>query len=237
MWKMKNSRVYAVILASGKGERMNCGIPKQFLKIKDKSLVEYAIEAFEKNRNIDSIIIVTESASREKLNEIIGNAHYTKVSAIVDGGRTRFESSVNGVNAVPEKEAKILIHDAARPFVSQRIIDETVSALDKYPAVEVAVKATDTIIERNDGFLLSATTERDRMMQVQTPQGFSLEVIKKAHEAAMKESDLKATDDCGLIFRYGICDVFVVEGDRQNIKITYPEDLLFANYVVDALNF
>ena len=234
---MKSSRVYAIILASGKGERLNCGFPKQFLTIKDKTLVEYTIEAFEKNKNVDSIIVVIEPASREKLNEILEKAHYTKVSEIVDGGKTRFESSVNGVNAVPEKGAKVLIHDAARPFVSQRIIDDTIQALDKYPAVETAIRATDTIIERNDEFMLSATTDRARMMQVQTPQGFSLGVIKMAQEMAKNDKNLEATDDCGLVFKYGICDVFVVEGERQNIKITYPEDILFANYVVDALNF
>lgn len=234
---MKNSRVYAIILASGKGERMNCGFPKQFLEINGRTLVEYSIAAFENNKNVDSIIIVIEPASREKLNEILQKSHYTKVSAVVDGGKTRFESSVNGVNAVPVNDAKILIHDAVRPFVSQRIIDEALCALDRYPAVEVAIRATDTIIERNDGFLLSATTDREHMMQVQTPQGFSLDVIKKAHEAAEREKYSKATDDCELIFRYGLCDVFVVEGDRRNIKITYPEDLLFASCIVNALNF
>ncbi|MBP5405626.1 2-C-methyl-D-erythritol 4-phosphate cytidylyltransferase [bacterium] len=222
-----NRRVYAVILASGKGERMNCGFPKQFAGIKGKTIIERSIEAFEQNGKTDEIIVVSEPSSIEKVREIVRHNGYEKVTKIVPGGAVRAESSSIGVGEVPENDAKVLIHDAARPFVSQRIINDCITALDSCDAVNVAIKATDTIIEADCG-IMKAVTERSRMMQVQTPQGFRAGTIKTAHEHAKKEGFSGATDDCGIVFRYKLTDIRIVEGDRTNIKITYPEDILIA---------
>ena len=228
---MMNRRVYAVILASGKGERMNCGFPKQFAEIKGKTIIERSIEAFEKNENVDEIIVVSEPSTIEKTKEIVNKNNYKKVTKIVPGGAVRAESSSHGVGEVAEDDAKILIHDAARPLVTQRIINDCIIALDSCDAVNTAIKATDTIIEADNG-VMKATTERSRMMQVQTPQGFRAGTIKKAHCLAKKEGFAGATDDCGIVFRYGLADIRIVEGDRTNIKITYPEDIAIAEMFV-----
>ena len=228
-----NRKVYAVILASGKGERMNCGFPKQFAEIKGKTIIERSIEAFEKNGKTDEIIIVSEPSSIERIREIVQKNGCKKVTKIVPGGAVRAESSSIGVNEITEDDAKVLIHDAARPLVSQRIIDDCITALDSCDAVNTAIKATDTIIE-TDGGMMRSTTERSRMMQVQTPQGFMVSTIKTAHEHAKKEGFAGATDDCGIVFRYGLTEIRIVEGDRTNIKITYPEDIAIAEMFVEA---
>ena len=228
-----NRRVYAVILASGKGERMNCGFPKQFAEIKGKTIIERSIEAFEKNENVDEIIVVSEPSTIEKIKEIVQRNGYEKVTKIVPGGVVRAESSSIGVGEVAEDDAKVLIHDAARPLVTQRIINDCVTALDSCDAVHTAIKATDTIIEAENG-TMKAATERSRMMQVQTPQGFRAGIIKKAHSLAKKEGFAGATDDCGIVFRYGLTEIRIVNGDRTNIKITYPEDIAVAEMFVEA---
>ena len=228
-----NRRVYAVILASGKGERMNCGFPKQFAEIKGKTIIERSIEAFEKNENVDEIIVVSEPSTIEKIKEIVNKNNYKKVTKIIPGGAVRAESSSHGVGEVAVDDAKVLIHDAARPLVSQRIINDCISALDSCDAVHTAIKATDTIIEADDA-IMKAATERSRMMQVQTPQGFRAGTIKKAHCLAKKDGFAGATDDCGIVFRYGLADIRIVEGDRTNIKITYPEDIAVAEMFVEA---
>lgn len=225
--------VCAVILASGKGERMNCGFPKQFAEIKGKTIIERSIEAFEKNENVYEIIVVSEPSTIERIREIVQKNGYKKVRKIVPGGAVRAESSSIGVGEVAENDAKVLIHDAARPLVTQKIINECITALDSYDAVNVAIKATDTIIEADCG-MMKAATERSRMMQVQTPQGFRAGAIKKAHSMAKKEGFAGATDDCGIVFRYGLSEIRIVEGDRTNIKITYPEDILIAEMFVEA---
>lgn len=230
---MMNRLVYAVILASGKGERMNCGFPKQFAEIKGKTIIERSIEAFEENEKTDKIIIVSEPSTIEKIKEIVQRNGYKKVSKIVPGGAVRAESSSHGVGEVVEDDAKVLIHDAARPLVTQKIINDCITALDSCDAVNVAIKATDTIIEAENGKMKDAT-ERSRMMQVQTPQGFRVSTIKKAHSMAKKEGFAGATDDCGIVFRYGLSEIRIVEGDRINIKITYPEDIVIAEMFVEA---
>ena len=137
------NKVYGLILASGTGERAGLNIPKQFFEIKNKTLLEYSIDAFEKNSNITDIIIVSHPDFINLVEKIVNTNNYKKVRQITKGGQTRQQSSFNGVSLVPD-DAKVLIHDAVRPFVSQRIIDDCVVALDKYDAVGVAVPCSDT---------------------------------------------------------------------------------------------
>ena len=148
---------------------------------------------------------------------------------VIKGGQTRQQSSYNGVNEIPDG-AKVLIHDAVRPFVTQKIITDCVKALEKYNAVGVAIPCTDTIIQVNNN-LIENIPKREILMQIQTPQAFSVEVIKKAHEYAKEHPEIKVTDDCGLIKSLNLCDIFVVEGDVKNIKITYPKDLAIAKNI------
>lgn len=232
---MKN-KVYAVILASGKGERLNYSIPKQFIKIAGKTIIEHTIDTFEKNDRINEIFIVMEPSYRNYMEEIVLHNNYTKISKILNGGLTRRESSSIGVNAVPENDAKILIHDAVRPFISNDIINECISSLDKYDAIDVAIPATDTIIRTNAKNCIENIPERKYMMQGQTPQAFNAHIIKKAHAMALQDNNETVTDDCGLILKYNLADVFVVKGENKNIKITYIEDVIYADKLFQLQN-
>lgn len=223
---MKN---YAIILASGAGERTGLDIPKQFVKIAGKSVLEHTIEIFEKNSNIDNIIIVTTFSSVDFVKSLALKNGYKKIKKIIEGGETRRESSCIGINAIEEENAKVLIHDAVRPFVSSKIIDNCIKALDKYKAVDVAIKSADTIIQVDNNNIIERIPERNTLRRGQTPQAFDLKTIKQAHKLANKEDKVAVTDDCGLIIKYGLAEVYVIDGDDSNIKITYPIDVAIAD--------
>lgn len=219
---------YAIILASGTGTRYSDETPKQFVKIAGKTVLEHTIELFEKNELIDNIIIVITPVYRDKANDILNKNNYKKIFKLVNGGETRKESSFIGISSIEEYEANVIIHDCARPFLSQRIINDCVNALDKYSAVDVAIPSADTIIKVNEN-IIENIPERKYLKRGQTPQCFKLSLIKKAHELSAGDSNF--TDDCGLIVKYNLGDVYVVEGDNDNMKITYPSDI----YVADRI--
>lgn len=220
---MKN---YVIILASGTGNRYGNDIPKQFVKIAGKTVFEHTISIFENAKEIDEIIVVITPEYRHFGEELILKNNFKKVSKLLNGGETRKESSSIGINSIDDKEANVVIHDCARPFLSQRIIKDCVKALETYDAVDVAIPSADTIIKVKDD-VISNIPERKYLKRGQTPQCFKLSTIKKAHELSKDDSNF--TDDCGLIVKYGLGDVYVVEGEGENIKITYPEDIFMAD--------
>lgn len=220
---MKN---YGIILASGTGNRYHSDIPKQFVKIAGKTVFEHTIEIFEKAKDIDEIIIVITPEYRHIGENILMRNNYKKVVKLLNGGETRKESSSIAINSIEDEEANVIIHDCARPFLSQRIIEDCVEALKKYDAVDVAIPSADTIIKVNDN-IIESIPERKYLRRGQTPQCFKLSTIKKAHE--LSKGDNNFTDDCGLIVKYGLGEVYVVEGEGENIKITYPEDIFMAD--------
>ncbi len=225
---MKN---YAVILASGIGSRYGQELPKQFVVVAGKTILEHTLDIFQQANNIDDIIVVITPEYRYLGKQILSKNNYSKVSQLLNGGATRKDSSGIGISAITDKEANVLIHDCARPFLSQRIIDDCVSALEKYNAIDVAIPATDTIIETNDDFI-SNIPNRARLMCGQTPQCFKLSLIKHAHQLA--QNDQNFTDDCGLILKYNLSPIYIVRGDAENIKITYPSDIFLAEKIFQS---
>lgn len=228
---MKN---IAIILASGTGSRSGLNIPKQFYKINDKTVLEYSIEVFENNEKIDEIIIVSNPDFTEQTKEL--STKYTKVIKIICGGKTRQQSSYNGVMSIVDTEANILIHDAVRPFVTKEIINECIYSLDKYNAINVAVESSDTVLEIDENSFIKSIPNRKNLRRVQTPQCFKLDIIKKAHELALKDISFQPTDDCGMVLRYDLSPIYVVNGDEKNIKITYPSDLEIAEKILENKN-
>ena len=219
---MKN---YGIILASGTGTRYGGDIPKQFVEISGRTILERTIDIFEKSSCIDSIVVVVTPEFRVLAQEIIEKNDYKKIEKILNGGKERKDSSYIGVNSIDEIEANVLIHDCARPFVSLSVLEKCIKALEYHQAAGVAIPSTDTIIEVENG-IIKSIPPRKSLMRVQTPQCFKLSLIKKAHELSKNDSDF--TDDCGLVLKHNLADIFVVEGNRENIKITYPEDFKFA---------
>ena len=222
---MKN---YGIILASGTGNRYGSDIPKQFVKIAGKTVFEHTINIFENSKEIDAVIVVITPEYRHFGEELIVKNNFKKVVKLLNGGETRKESSSIGINSIEDVEANVIIHDCARPFLSQMIIKDCVKALETYDAVDVAIPSADTIIKVKNN-VITKIPERKYLRRGQTPQCFKLSTIKKAHELSINDTNF--TDDCGLVVKYGLGDVYVVEGEGENIKITYPEDIYMADRI------
>ena len=221
------SKNYAIILASGSGSRYGSELPKQFLKIAGKTILEHTIEIFENISEIDGICVVITPEYRYVAENIILKNSYKKIISLLNGGETRKDSSYIGIRSIDDEDANVIIHDCARPFLSKRTIKDCIEALKKYDAIDVAIPTTDTIIEVDEKNIIKNIPVRANLRRGQTPQCFKLPIIKKAHE--LSKNDTNFTDDCGLIIKYNLCDVFVVQGDIENIKITYPSDIYMAD--------
>lgn len=224
MQKLKN---YGIILASGTGSRYGADVPKQFVKIAGKTILEHTIEVFEKAEGIDNIVIVITPEYRTMAEEILLKNNYKKVLKLLNGGEIRKESSYIGISSIEDEEANVLIHDCARPFLTQKIISDCIEALKKYDAVDVVIPSSDTIVKVDENNIIQHIPNRATLRRGQTPQCFKLSTIKKAHE--LSQNDKNFTDDCGLVVKYNLADVYVVEGDIENIKVTYPSDIFMAD--------
>lgn len=222
----------AVILAGGTGIRLEKSLPKQFFKVAGKMVIEHAVEAFEKNDLIDEIAIVINNHYLFMTEDMIIKNEWKKVKRVLIGGEERYHSSLAAVKAYDDfKNANLIFHDAARPLVSQRIINDVVIAMNHYKAVDVAINSADTIIEVEDD-IIKQIPERVKMRRGQTPQAFKQEVIAKAYQLALLDENFKATDDCGVVKKYlPEEEIFVVNGEEVNMKLTYPED----TYLLDKL--
>ena len=227
----------AVVLAGGSGQRFGAALPKQFLPLAGKTVIEHSVSAFEQCAAIDEIAVVMHTDYLPKMQEIIDKNCWKKVRKLLPGGAERHLSTLAAVKAY-EKESNVnlVFHDAARPAVSQRIINETVAALQTYSAVAVAIPATDTVFEvTEEGEFITNIPLRKRLRCAQTPQGFHIEVIREAYRKAMLDPQFSSTDDCGVLLRY--CPkvpIFIVLGDSANVKITYPEDAVLLEKTLTA---
>lgn len=220
-----------LILASGKGTRMNSSLPKQFIKINNKPLLIYTLERFERNSDIERIVLVVDKDYFSSVKKMIAEYHITKITDIVFGGITRKESVYNGLCALKKLNVKnndiILIHDSARALVSDKIITDNINACKEFEAVSTAYKCIDTIIENREEQTYKVLN-RDNLYQIQTPQTFKFELIMKAHELNI---DKNASDDAQLMNSIGK-KVHLVNGSKKNFKITYQEDIeLFKAYL------
>lgn len=232
---MKN---IAVVLAGGSGQRFGSALPKQFLPLAGKTVIEHSIGAFELCDDIDEIAVVMNADYLSDMQVIIDRNHWRKVRKLLPGGAERYLSTLAALNAYEAESAvNLLFHDAARPAVSQRIIQETVNALQTHPAVAVAIPATDTVFEVDeDGKFITSIPARKRLRCAQTPQAFRLPVIREAYRKALQDPQFTSTDDCGVLLKY--CPevpIFIVSGDTTNIKLTYPEDTILLEHNVSHL--
>ena len=211
----------AIILAGGSGTRFKSKIPKQYFKIGNKSIINYTIDAFEKSSLIDKIIIVVD---KKYINDI---RKKNPKHMVVSGGKSRFESSYNGILACPKNSKKVLIHDAARPFISQEIITSCIEALNNYEAVVTSIQTTDTVIRVKNMEILQVE-DRNQIFLNQTPQGFKYKTILDAH----KNRTGSVTDDISLLDLNKIkCKV--IKGSKKNIKITTNDDIQFAMHILN----
>ena len=224
----------AVILAGGSGSRFGNIIPKQFLKVNNKSILEYSIEAFEYHSLIDEIILVIRNDYIPLAKDIIQQNGYLKITHIVSGGKERYESSLSAIQSCKNDDDILLFHDCARPLVSERIISDCIDAMSRYNAVTVAINTSDTIyISSSDGRITSIPP-RSTLRNAQTPQCFRLSTIRSAYSKALSDPSFQPTDDCSVVFRYLPSEnIHIVEGDSSNIKVTFKEDLLLMSQILN----
>ena len=226
---MKN---IALILASGSGTRCGLGYPKQFALIGEKTVLEHTLDAFEHHNKIDEIYIVTSKECMEKVKNIIKNGSYKKIIKVTEGGETRKDSSYNGISAIEYDDANVLIHDGVRPLISSETITDCIENLKYNNAVCVTIESSDTIFITDENGIIKSIPKRAVIRRAQTPQCFKLKLIKKAHELAKNDKSCSVTDDCGLIMNYDLADIYTIQGNQNNIKITYPQDIEYAQSIL-----
>ena len=224
----------AVILAGGMGTRVGGNTPKQLLPLSDgRSVLEHSVDAFEAASCIDEIVIVMHPEWLKEAEELCRRNTWQKVRQIIAGGSERWESSWHAIQAFSGQlsEISLWLHDAARPFVSQRILSDVAKALETHAAVTVGVPVTDTLYKvRRDDVRgtkeVEAIPSRADFMRAQTPQAFHLDVLKEAFERALAQGQVAVTDDVGIVQAYmPEQPIFIVSGEEANRKITYAEDL------------
>ena len=237
---MKN---IAVILAGGVGKRMGTEKPKQFLPLEGRAVIAHPIETFCAHPAIDEVAVVVHPDWRGEMEKIVACNNWTKLRKVIDGGAERYMSSLNAIMTYIDEpdDTNLLLHDAARPWVSVDIVDRVVVALQYHEAVGVAVPSTDTVWEVHPDMsgewrvasgefeiprFVARIPDRRLMWRAQTPQAFRLPLIRDAYQRALQDPQFQATDDCGVVRKYmPSVKIAVVEGEEENRKITFAEDL------------
>jgi 2-C-methyl-D-erythritol 4-phosphate cytidylyltransferase len=224
----------AVILAGGTGARVGADKPKQFLDVGGRMVIERSIDAFDQTEGIDEVAVVVHPEWMEYMRGVVSSNSWTKVKRLIEGGAERYMSSLNAIAAYIDcpDDTNLILHDAARPFVSQAVIARVIEALKWHEAVGVGIPSTDTVWEVRQDFypqlskFIVRIPERSTMWRAQTPQAFRLPLIRDAYQCALQDPQFRATDDCGVVRRYlPSVKIHIVEGEEQNRKITFKEDM------------
>lgn len=220
-------KVAAVIVAGGSGSRMGTKVKKQYLKLKSKEILVHTVERFSTIAMIEEIIVVTGKEDIDYVTKLLKeNYKLEKVKAVVAGGKERQDSCYNGIGHVSDTMDYIIVHDGARPLISEAVILESIEKVKEYKACVVAVPVKDTIKVVDETGKVSHTPPRQTLWSIQTPQIFEKELLIKAYAEA-QTNHIKATDDSMIVEALGQA-VYIVQGEYNNIKITTPEDLLLA---------
>ena len=221
-------KITAIVLAAGQGKRMHSKVQKQFLEIQDHPVLYYSLRCFQDSLLIDDIILVTgnDMISYCK-NEIVDRYSFTKVSNVIAGGKERYDSVYAGLCACKDCRY-VLIHDGARPFITEEIIERGLEKVKETGACVVGMPSKDTIKLSDAEGYVKETPDRKCVWTIQTPQIFSYALIREAHDSIRKKDMSKITDDAMVIEQETGVKVALAEGSYQNIKITTPEDLYIA---------
>lgn len=224
--------VAALIVAAGSGTRIGGSTPKQFIKISEKPIIQYTLEKFQTCPHIQQIYAILPSEFIGEYQRIIRNDwEISKLVTVVAGGVERHLSVWAGLQVLDAAVKIVMIHDGVRPFVSQRILKESILTAEHYGAAVVGLPAKDTV-KQVDNELVTKTLDRTQILLAQTPQTFRKELILLANKIAFENNSF-STDDAALVEQIGET-VAVVPGEWKNIKITSPEDLLIAKAYLDA---
>jgi len=224
----------AIVLAAGQGKRMNSKVQKQFLLIKGKPVLYYSLSCFQNSREIEEIIVVT---GKDSINfckqEIIEAYGFSKVKAVIAGGRERYDSVYAGLCACEDSDY-VFIHDGARPFLTEDMIRRKEAVLASGACV-IGMPSKDTIKIADENGMVASTPSRSLVWNIQTPQIFSYTAIREAYERARQQNMADITDDAMVMERFGNMKIKLVEGSYENIKITTPEDILVAEKILEKI--
>ena len=230
--------IYAGILAGGKGTRMgNVPMPKQFLLLNDKPIIIHTLEKFVLNPRFDKIVIASPKEWVNYMKDILVKHQLDLPHVyVIEGGKERNDTIMNIIDFLEKEDGEnddaiLLTHDAVRPFLTHRIIEENIEMGIKYGAVDTVINAIDTIVQSEDGEFISEIPRRDFMYQGQTPQTFHMKTLKKLYNNLSEEDKQILTDACK-IFTMNGKKVKLVRGEIFNIKITTPYDLNVANSII-----
>lgn len=238
-----NTPVVAVVLAAGFGTRFDPDNPKQLVALRGKAIVAWSIEAFESDPRVTDIIVVVNPKVRAAVERMVDEAGYPKVRMIIDGGAQRVDSTMAALDAlaaagIPD-HAKVLIHDAVRPFVSHEFIDGCIDSLDEYEAATVAVASTDTVLltrDLGDRKVVADVPDRPDTFRAQTPQAFRFATIRKAYALAGDDPDFHPTDDTRVVVDYlPDVPVAIVAGSESNLKVTTLADMPIAERIAERI--
>lgn len=227
--------IFAGIVAGGSGTRMkSVGVPKQFIRILGKPMIIYTVQKFAEQRHINDIYIGIKPDWHEFMDQLLEEYQIDRQRVhVIDGGSDRNETVMNIVSAIKAKHRVkkgdiILTHDAVRPFVTEKIIEDNIIGALKYSACGTYVKCIDTIIRSNDAETVDSTLDRSTLYRAQTPQSFDITLLDKYYNQLDDEQKSKLTDTCSIFTSVGE-KIHIVEGDVINIKITTENDLIIAN--------
>lgn len=219
----------AIVVAAGPGKRLGAAQPKAFVPLRGEALFLHALRALLASPAIERAVLVVPPGAVQQAEDLVATAASLRTSpTVIEGGRERQDSVRNGLTAVGDVEL-IAIHDAARPFVSQAAVESAIATAHRYGASIVAIPATDTVKRVHPDGWVEATPRREGLWLAQTPQVFTAELIRRAH--AQPAGAAPATDDAALVERLG-ARVYVVPGNPENRKITTPDDLRWAEWLL-----
>lgn len=233
---LKMSKKVAIVLAAGRGKRMQSDVAKQYLLVKGKPVLYYSLKAFEDSIMDEIILVTAESEISYCKEEIVDKYGFKKVSKIVAGGKERYHSVHNGLKSCTDAEY-VFIHDGARPFVDAGIIERNLTAVCEYGACVTGMPVKDTIKISDETGFVKETPRRDAVWAIQTPQTFRYDLIKKAYDIFLEDEEANCkkysvTDDSMVAELFGGLKVKLVEGSYNNVKITTPEDMLLAETIL-----
>lgn len=220
------SKYYAIIVAAGSGSRMHSVVPKQFLLLNGVPVLMHTINAFHNCQTQPQIIVVLPADSHAYWDSLCREHHFDIPHQLVSGGETRFHSVRNGIGLIDDENAIIAIHDAVRPLISKETIDESYECAIQYGNAIVAIKSRDSVRQIKDN--RSVSLVRDEIFLIQTPQTFQSEQLKKAY---LQPYQANFTDDASVVEQTGV-NINLINGSYQNIKITFPEDIAIAEFLL-----
>lgn len=227
-------RTGAVVLAGGQGKRMRSEIQKQYMMLGGRPLITYALEAFE-NSGVDEVVLVTGAGEEAYArSELVSAYGFSKVISVVAGGRERYHSVYEGLKALKGCDY-VLIHDGARPLVTEEIIRRAMDGARQYDACVVGMPVKDTIKVADGANYTAGTPDRVHLWQVQTPQAFEYSLVKAAYDRLMEDEGFQVgiTDDAMVVESQTEHRVKLIEGSYENLKVTTPEDIVIAEALLN----